>query len=72
MTNVHRLEVKPRETTHRYKRHDITVVYIPGTKEFKWGFMHSADITFVGRASTSDAALLAAKVEVDHLTETNT
>lgn len=64
-SNVHQLGVKPRTTHHTYKRHDITVTYIPGTKEFKWSFTHTAKVVLKGKAPTADAALLKARAEVD-------
>ncbi len=67
MSNVHRLEVKPMLTRHKYKRHDITVTYIPNDKEFKWSFNETRTMSFGGREMTAMAALDAAKLQVDSL-----
>lgn len=67
MSNVHRLDVKPKLTRHKYKRHDITVTFIPADKEWKWSFTETKTMTFGGREASSDAALRAAKVQVDYI-----
>lgn len=67
MSNIHRLEVKPRLTRHKYKRHDITVTYIPKDREWKWSFTETKAMTFGGREASADAALSAAKMQVDYI-----
>ncbi len=70
MSNIHRLDVKPRLTRHKYKRYDITVTFIPGDKEWKWSFKETRTVSFGGRESSSDAALSAAKTQVDYIERT--
>ncbi len=67
MSNVHRLDVKPKLTRHKYKRHDITVTFIPVDKEWKWSFKETRTMTYGGRESSADAALRAAKTQVDYM-----
>ncbi len=67
MSNIHRLDVKPRLTRHKYKRYDITVTFIPADKEWKWSFKETRTMTFGGREPSSDAALRAAKAQVDYI-----
>lgn len=69
MSNVHRLDVKPMLTHHKYKRHDITVSYIPIDKEFMWSFNETRTMSFGGRELTAAAALGAAKARVDTIEE---
>ncbi len=69
MSNIHRLAVKPRLTRHKYKRHDITVTFIPADKEWKWFFKETRTMTYGGREPSSDAALHAAKAQVDYMEE---
>ena len=71
MSNVHRLDVKPMLTRHQYRRHDITVTYIPEDKEFKWSFNETRTMTFAGREPTAMAALTAAKAMVDDTVKKN-
>jgi len=70
--NVHRLDVKPKLSRHTYKRHDITVSYIPKDKEFLWSFHETTTMSFNGREPTANAALAAAKAQVDDLQEAAT
>ncbi len=67
MNNIHRLDVKPKLTRHKYKRYDITVTYIPSDKEFKWSFKETRAVSFGGREPTADAALCAAKEQIDYM-----
>ncbi len=68
MDNVHRLEVKPKLTHHMYKRHDITVTYIPSEDEWKWSFeLRPKTVSFGGRAPSADAALKHAKAQIDDI-----
>ena len=67
MSNVHQLKVSPKLTRHKYKRYDITVTYIPKDKEFNWSFKETRTMTFGGRETTADAALKAAKDQVDYI-----
>ena len=67
MDNVHRLDVKPKKNVHKYRRYDITVSYIPKTKEFKWSFKEETTIAFEGLEPTAGMALSVAKNRVDAL-----
>jgi len=67
MSNVERLEVKPKLTRHKYRRHDITVTYIPNDREFLWSFNETRTMSFGGREPTAAAALVAAKLRVDDI-----
>jgi len=67
VSNIHRLDVKPKLTRHKYKRHDITVTFIPIDKEWKWSFKETRTMTYGGRESSADAALAAAKEQVDYI-----
>ncbi len=67
MDNIHRLDVKPKLTRHKYKRYDITVTFIPADKEWRWSFSVVKSMSFGGREPSSDAALCAAKAQVDYI-----
>lgn len=67
MDNIHRLDVKPKKNVHKYRRYDITVTYIPKTKEFKWSFKEQTVIAFEGQEPTAGIALSVAKNRVDEV-----
>lgn len=64
---------KPKKETHRYRRHDITVTYLPQEqtpeKRFKWSFSHTRTLSFSGRGASAALALVAAKHEVDSVVQ---
>ena len=67
LSNVTPLVVKPKTATRQYRRHQITITFEPTTKKWSWTFVHTASVPFSGSESTMDAALRAAKREVDRI-----
>lgn len=66
--NVHTLRVEPKQTHHKYRHHDITVVYLPQDKVFEWRFTFNVrPIVFRGECPTSALALAEAKNELNKL-----
>lgn len=67
MGEVVRLEVKPKTFQRTYKKHKITVTFIPATKKWRWKVTVVTTTHYDDYADTSMKAVRAAEKFIDKI-----
>lgn len=65
--NVVKLEIEPKTVRETYRKHQVTVKYLPATSTWHWEIEFTARLQFDGEERNEKAALVKAKKQIDKL-----
>lgn len=69
MNNVTNMNIKPNTKSHTYRKHRISITFVPDKLEWRWECRHTYEIQLDGLAKSHDRALSEAKKKIDHLVD---
>ena len=65
--NVVKLEIEPKTVRETYRKHAITVTYLPATGAWHWEIEFTARLQFDGEAKNEKIAIAKARKQIDKL-----
>ena len=67
MSNVTQLHVEPKTVRETYRRHSITVTFLPATAHWQWEIEFTARLQFDGEEKSEKRAMDKARRQIDKL-----